>query len=48
MDYIEPNDYQSWAADVNSDELIDIIDIVLIINIILQQLLNFRKKPKKH
>ena len=32
----EPNDYQLLSGDLNSDGLLDVIDIVSIINIILE------------
>jgi hypothetical protein len=35
LQYIEPTEYEQWAADINADGSINIQDIVLIINIIL-------------
>ena len=30
-------DYQLWAADVNSDSIINVLDIVLLVNIVVDQ-----------
>ena len=35
MSSIQLNDYLSWASDMNSDNTLDIIDIIYLINNIL-------------
>ena len=35
MEFMDPTEVQECAADVNSDGIIDILDIVLMVNIII-------------
>ena len=30
-------DYQIWAADINSDSIINVLDIVLLVNIVVNE-----------
>ena len=33
----EPSDYQFWAGDVNSDTVLNVLDIVVLVDIILER-----------
>ena len=31
----EPTDYQFWAADINNDSVLNILDVVMLVDLIL-------------
>ena len=37
MGFMNPTEVQSCAADINSDGIIDILDIVMMVNIVIGQ-----------